>query len=313
MSNAVSGVMNALRAEELLKGSQLFDQIEALCANLSYSTEEGKLAFDDYFKTLVDAIDAVPQLKLADDVAPGTETDYTIQLTNEVDRIIGECDRLFRRLNQFAGKLKEAERQVLSKKSEFVAWYMLAASALLKDLDDIKLPQAEVRRLGEAEFSRLAGSLDVALASLIEAVGIENDRVSQHKASQKEKYNLGRDQANASWTSSLPALGNAFTEDRGDVSGVQEMDDEDVPAQVKAKPQIKIGDTLRIIKPEEQIKGTFQKVGDPVPTKVVGEVELRDGKPYCDMCHEPGCPWCYPKTEAKPKSPRRQLIEEEEL
>jgi hypothetical protein len=289
MSNAVSGVMNALKAETLLEGSQLFDQIEKLRENVSYTTVDGKLAFDDYFKTLVDAIDAIPKLQLEDDVAPGTETTYTIQLTQEVERIVDECDRIFRRLNQFEGKLREAERQVLNQRAEFVAWYMLAAATLLKDLEDIKLPQAEIRKLGEAEFSRLMRGLDVALATLLDAVKIETNRTSQHKASQKEKYNLGRDQANASWTSSLPAFGNAFAEDQGNVSGVQELDDEDVPAKVAAKPQVSIGDTLRIIKPEDaEIKGTFVKRGDPQPIKLVGEVE-------------------------KPKSPRRQLIEDEEL
>jgi hypothetical protein len=309
MSNAVSGVMNALKAEELLKDSQLFDQIEKLRGNLSYSSEDGKLAFDDYFKELVGSIDAIPKLQLEDDVAPGTETTYTIQLTQEVERIVDECDRIFRRLNQFEGKLREAERQVLNQKAEFVAWYMLAASVLLKDLDDIKLPQAEVRKLGEAEFSRLMHGLDVVLATLLDAVKIETNRASQHKASQKEKYNLGRDQANASWTSSLPAFGNALTEDRGDVSGVQDMDDEDVPAQVKTAPKISlgvdkvnlnIGDSLRIIKPEATYdkptfpEGTFVKTGDPMPAKMIGEVSAS-----------------YPKEE-KPKSPRRKLIEEED-
>src|SRR5579863_95484 len=232
MSNAVSGVMNALRAETLLEGSQLFDQIEKLRGNVSYNTVDGKLAFDDYFKELVDAIDAIPKLQLEDDVAAGTETTYTIQLTQEVERIVDECDRIFRRLNQFEGKLREAERHVLNQKAEFVAWYMLAAATLLKDLEDIKLPQAKIANLAEAEFSRLMHGLDVVLATLLDAVKIETNRTSQHKASQKEKYNLGRDQANASWTSSLPAFGNAFAEDQGNVSGVQELDDEDVPAKV---------------------------------------------------------------------------------
>src|SRR5271156_4317854 len=299
MSNGISGVMSALKAEELMKGSQLFGQIEKLRAELSYRTEDGKLAFDDYFKELVDAIDAIPKLTLEDDVASGTETTYTIQLTQAAENIVDECDRLFRRLNQFEGKLRDAERQVNNQKAEFVAWYMLSAGILLKDLES-KLPQAELRRLAEAEFSRLMGNLDVVLVTLLDAVKIETSRVSQHKASQKEKYNLGRDQANASWTSSLPAFGNAFTEDRGDVSGVQEMD-EDVPAKIAAKPQISIGDTLRIIKPKDDctctlvtptelrgsnstcpvhgIKGTFVKTGDAQPATVI---RTKENTPYCD-------------------------------
>ena len=270
----VSGVMAALKAESLMVGSTLFDRIEKLRTGISYVTEEGKTSFDDYFKTLVVAIDAIPKLQLEDDVAPGTETTYTIQLTQACEIIVDECDRLFRRLNQFEGKLRDAERQVLNQKAEFVAWYMLAAGIVLKDLES-KLPQAELRKLAEAEFSRLMHGLDVVLSSLLDAVKIETNRVAQHKATQKEKYNLGKDQANASWTSSLPAWGNAIEEDRGDVSGVQE-EDEGIPEKVAAKPQISIGDTLRIITPApDEIKGTFKKVGDPMPVTVVGEVEVK--------------------------------------
>lgn len=256
-----------------MKGSQIFDQIAALCASISYRTEDGKVGFDDYFQTLVEATDAIPKLQLDDNVAPGTETTYTIQLTQAVEQIVDECDRIFRRLNQFEGKLRDAERQINNKKAEFVAWYMLAAGVLLKDLES-KLPQAEIRRLAEAEFSRLAGGIDIVLASLLDAVEIETNRVAQHKATQKEKYNLGKDQANASWTSSLPAMGNSFTEERGDVSGVQEMD-EDVPEQIRAKPQISVSDTLRIVQPGDEIKGTFVKTGDPKPATTL----VPDDKP----------------------------------
>ena len=292
MSNGISGVMSALKAESLLEGSQLFDQIKILCANLQYSTEGGKFAFDDYFETLVDAIDAIPKLELENDVAPGTETTYTIQLTQAAETIVDECDRIYRRLNQFEGKLKEAERKINNQKAEFVAWYMLAANALLKDLDDLKLPQTEIRKLGEAEFSRFMGGLDVAIESLIEAVKIETSKVNQHKAAQKEKYNLGKDQANASWTSTLPAFNNAVAERNENLSGVQELDDEDVPAPVTRQPKIAIQDTLRIIKPEETIKGTFVKTGDPQPVRAIVADEVT--------------------VPAKPTSPRKRLVFDDE-
>lgn len=289
MSSGISGVMSAMKAESLLADSQLFNQIEGLCKDLTYNTAEGKFAFDDYFATLTEAIDAIPKLELDNDVAPGTETTYQIQLTQSAEMIVDECDRVFRRMNQFAGKLKEADRAINNKKAEFVAWYMLAANALLKDLDDLKLPQQEIRKLAEAEFSRLMGNLDIKVTSLIEALKIEAEKVTAHKATQKEKYNLGKDQANATWTSTLPAFGNAFSEDRGKTSAVQEMDEEDVPAAVKAKPQIVIGDTLRIIKPESaEIKGTFVKTGDP---KLAVPVVL----------------------DTKPVSRKRLLMDEEEL
>lgn len=289
MSGSISGVMAALKAETLLGESQLFDQIKKLCTDLTYSTVDGKLAFDDYFNALVSDIDAIPKLELENDVAPGTETVYTIQLTQSAEMIVDECDRIFRRLNQFEGKLREAERTINNQKAEFVAWYMIAAITLFKDLDDIKLPMAETRKLAEAEFSRLMSNLDVKVTSLLEAIKIESGKVTAHKATQKEKYNLGKDQANATWASTLPALGNAFSEDRGKTSGVQEMDDEDVPAQIKAKPSVSIGDSLRIISPDAEIKGTFVKTGDPKPVTLVVEEET-----------------------PKPPSPRKRLILDDE-
>lgn len=315
MSSGISGIMSALKAESLLGESQLFDQIKTLCTNLTYNTEDGKFAFDDYFKTLVEAIDAIPKLELENDVAPGTETLYTIQLTQSAEMIVDECDRIFRRLNQFEGKLRDAERKINNQKAEFVAWYMLAAISLFKDLDDVKLPVAETRKLGEAEFSRLMGTLDVAVLSLIDAVKIETSKVAQHKAAQKEKYNLGKDQANATWTSTLPAFGNAFSEDRGNTSGVQELDEEDVPEPIRQKPSIKISDTLRVIKPQETIvyeqetdartgemtlKGTFVKTGNPEPATPITEQDPnRHYNKFMDG--------------EVPKSRKRFLLDEEEI
>jgi hypothetical protein len=290
----VSGIIAALKAESLMEGSQLFGQIESLRTSIAYKSGEGVVGFDDYFKTLIDAIDAIPKLQLEDNVAPGAETTYTIQLTQEVERIVDECDRLFRRLNQFEGKLRDAERSVNNQKAEFVAWYMLAAGVILKDLES-KLPQTKLADLAQAEFSRLIGGLDVILSSLLDAVKIETKRVEQHKSTQKEKYQLGKDQANASWTSSLPAFGNSFAEDQGNVSGVQEMDDTDVPEPVKAKPQISIGDTLRIIKPE-----------DTQSVKVVDVVEIKRPEP------DPNRHYNKFMEGEVPKSPRRKLVDEVE-
>jgi hypothetical protein len=271
MSGGISGVMSALKSEVLLADSQLFEQIKTLCADLQYSTADGKFAFDDYFTTLVEAIDAIPKLELENDVAPGTETTYTIQLTTTAEQIVDECDRVFRRLNQFEGKLKEAERKVNNQKAEFVAWYMLAANALLKDLDDLKLPQQEIRKLGEAEFSRHMRGLDVAVSTLLDAIKIESGKVAAHKAAQKEKYNLGKDQANASWTSTLPAFGNAVSSDRSDQLNAVQQEDEDTPEPLTRRPTIGIGDTLRVLNPDDEIKGTFVKTGDPKPATPVGE------------------------------------------
>jgi hypothetical protein len=329
MSSGISGVMAALKSEALLGESQLFEQIKKLCADLQYETADGRLAFGDYFNTLVQAIDAIPKLELEADVAPGTETTYQMELAQSAERIVDECDRIFRRLNHFSGKLRQAEDKVNNQKAEFVAWYMLAALALVKDLD-LKLPVAEVRKLGEAEFSRHMAGLDAALTYLIEAVKIEASKVAHHKSAQREKYEYGQDQANAVWTSTLPAFGGAIPEGRLDQrSAVQEPDEEDTPPSL-TQPPFAIRDTLRILKPEEppkvgqdEIKGTFVKTGDPKPVTAIeddGPKEIRCGK---TMCHRHDCLDCYPpdrhynkfmdgEVPKKPLSPRRKLILDDE-
>ena len=301
MSRGVAGFMAALKAEALLgEDSELFAQIRSLCSDLQYSTEDGKFAFDDYFRTLVEAVDAIPKLELENDVAPGTETTYTIQLTTSAEQIVDDCDRVFRRLNQFEGRLRDAERKVASLKASFGAWYMVAATGLVSDLEDVKLPSTEIRKLGEAEFSRLRGGLDLSLETLLAAVKIEAAKVAHHKAAQKEKYDLGQDQANASWSSSLPAFGSAVSGERADqLSSPQDEEEEQgVPAFVSKRPTIKaagdplgiidlgpppagpgIGDTLRIVTPKpgadgtftEVFKGTFVKTGDPRPAVPVAD------------------------------------------
>jgi len=301
MSSGITGVMAALKSEALLGESQLFEQIKKLCADLRYETADGRLAFDDYFRTLVEAIDAIPKLELENDVAPGTETTYQMELAQSAERIVDDCDRIFRRLNHFSGKLRQAEDRVNNQRAEFVAWYMLAALALVKDLD-LKLPVVEVRKLGEAEFSRHMGGLDSALTYLIEAVKIETNKVAHHKAAQKEKYDYGVDQANASWTSTLPAFSGAVPEGRADQrSAVQEPDEEDTP------PPSFIRDSLRILKPEEppkvgqdEIKGTFAKTGDPRPVVPVKEQDPdRHYNKFMDG-------------EVPKVSPRRRLVMDDE-
>jgi hypothetical protein len=310
MSSPVSGAMAALKAAALLgEDSEMLVQIRELKKNLQYNTDSQKFALDDVLHKIAAEINNIPKLNLDNNIQPGTETTYQIQLTQVAEQIVNECDRLYQKINQFNGKLREAERQVQNLHAAFNGWYVMAVTMLFKDMDDVKLPLAEARKIADAEFSELLGGLDTALITLVEQTKQEKDRIAHFKAAQKEKYDYGIDQANATYASTLPAFGNAFAEDRGNVAGVQELDDEDEPV---SKPLI-ASDTLRFLKPE--IKGTFKKTGDAQPARVIDYDKLcncgNSNAAYGG--HGPTCPQSA-EYQAQPErvNARRKLIEEED-
>ena len=171
MSN--NGILEAFKAEALLGDADIMDRIAKLKSGLQYSTEGDRVSFDDYLTTLRGAVDSIPKLELDIDVPPGTENQYSMQLANTMEQIVDDSERVVRRLAHFQGRLHDAERQIVNLRAEFVAWYLLAAGSLLKGLEDIKLPQRELRALADAEFSRLMGNLDVRVASLLADLKIE--------------------------------------------------------------------------------------------------------------------------------------------
>jgi hypothetical protein len=280
MSN---GILQAFKAEALLADADILIRIERLRKNLQYTTAGEEVSFNDYLKTLRDAVDNIPKLELEPDVAPHTETQYSIQLVTSMEKIVDDCDRVARRLAHFQGRLRDAERQINNLKAEFVAWYLLAAGSLITKLEDIKLPSRELRMLADAEFSRLMVNLDLKVVSVLEDLKLEFERVSQHKATQKEKHNLGKDQANASWTSSLPSFGNALLENEPTDKLTREqdeldLDEEGVPAFVSRKP--KIADV-----PDQELNKA--KVGGTVATNTES---VSPKVPCCDCWRSSGRP-----------------------
>jgi hypothetical protein len=130
--------------------------------------------------------------------------------------------------------------------------------------------------------------LDLRVLAVLEDLKLEFERVQQHKTTQKEKHNLGKDQANASWTSTLPAYGSAIPEQErpGRLAADPEPEEEEqgVPAFVSNRPSISDvqGDA-------PGIKGTFKKtVQSLTPLQPV------------------------PTDAAPAKTPRRRLLEEDD-
>src|SRR5208282_644664 len=93
----------------------------------------------------------------------------------------------------------------------------------------------------EAEFSRLLSNLDVKIDNLISSVEHQIEEARQHKKIQSEKHSLGKDQANASWTSKMTNFGGiapSRADDMAQIPDDEEEDDDEVPAFVSRRPQV---------------------------------------------------------------------------
>ena len=120
--------------------------------------------------------------------------------------------------------------------------------------------------------------MDLKVESVLDDLKLEFERISQHKATQKEKHNLGKDQANASWTSLLPAFGSAIpiNERTDKQTRPQELDDVDDNASAFVSHRPKISD----VKGDVQAQLDKAKPGDTVVIrnfenigqKITGEV-----------------------------------------
>lgn len=292
-----TAIIEALKAETLLAGSFVLTQIESLRANLLYSSNGEKISFDDYYLKLQDQVDKLPKLKLERTVAKGTENQYIMQLVDALEQILDTSDELVRKIIHYQSKLKNAQGQIKKLSAAFNAWYTLAASEALEE-NGAKFPSNQLKDLANSEFSRLMRNADVETESLLSAVLVQGDQIKQWKKTQQDKFDMGKDQANASWTSALPNFGQSSERsnqllETPKFKVEEEEPDTDVPQFVSKRPTL---DTLRAENKAEdakrpvgqvidrssgldfsaeaarqakaalpEIKGTFVKTGDPKP------------------------------------------------
>jgi hypothetical protein len=236
-----SSIVAALQAETLLENSHILTQISTLKDSLKYKTGGEYLSFDDFFISLENQVDNLPKLKLESVVATGTENQYIIQLVTALEKALDDCDRVGQKVIHYEAKLKDAAAQVKKMGAAFGVWYTLAAVEVVTRYE-IPLPASQLRALADAEFSKLMDNLDVSVNSLISAVKSTSERLKQHKRTQVEKFNLGKDQANASWTSNFPSFGETVASEGGteliDKTPPEEPEPEEVPAFISKRPQI---------------------------------------------------------------------------
>jgi len=257
-SSNSSLLLETLRAEGLLRESYILECIGELVRGLSYASEGEAVSYEDMYARLALEADALPKLSLDLDISPGTESRYSIQLTQGMEQVVDRCDQALRKAILFESRVKDAASRLRKVRGEFGAWYCLAATERLAQAES-RLPSLQVKQLSDSEFSRLSGGLDVAMDSLLSAVKALKAEITEHKKAQMAKYNMGKDQVNASWTSHMPVFGGSgdiTTEDPGRL--LEEEEEEGPP--LGSPPEDDGG-----------IKGTFKKYGTPRPSRLVEE------------------------------------------
>jgi hypothetical protein len=227
-----------LKAETLLAGSYVLSQIETLRNSLRYRTNGDTISFDDYYLKLQKEIDDIPRLELKNDVPTGTENQYILQLIKGLESVQDEADRIVAKIIHYQSKLRNAVSRIQRLSASFNAWYTLAAGEALEQ-NSTKFPSNQLKDLAASEFSRLMEDSDEEMSALLEAVKVQTEQIKLFKKTQQNKFELGKDQANASWTSGLPNFGEA--PDRSDqlvARQFEEEPDEDIPDFISKNPQV---------------------------------------------------------------------------
>jgi hypothetical protein len=206
----------------------------------------------------------------------------------------GEANRVHNKAFAFLAKLKSARGAMKELVASFAAWYGLAATELITD-NGIKLTAANIKALGESEFSRLMGGMVTEVDSLITAVGIQEEQAKEHKKTQAEKFKLGEKQVQNSYmVNHMPTYRTEVFSDAPDLTrkSAWEPQDEDVPAFVSQKPQF--AEPAPAHSPH--IVGTFVKtlppavlntISVPIRADVVVEKPLFVSKTLENLAHEP--------------------------
>jgi hypothetical protein len=230
-------LLNSLNAENLLTNSHILEQISALRKGFQYNSDGESISYDDYFFKLEKEVSNLKRIALNFNVPAGTETQYLIQLSDALGDINDEVYRVLSKSLHFQSKVETALNESKKLEASFIAWYTLAAMTMFQG-SEIKLPAATIKALAESEFSRLMQGVNVELKTLIEALKIKIEQTKLHKKTQENKFNLGKEQINASWAGHIPNFGHATSEDeRTEVPEPEELD-EDVPAFVSKSPKI---------------------------------------------------------------------------
>jgi hypothetical protein len=316
-------ILKELAAETLLSGSHILTAIESLKRGLRYKSNGQEIAYDDFWKQLTERIHTLPKIELQTRVAPGCEDEYLIKLANALEAVYDRVDQELDEVLYFEGKLATAVNQTKDLRLQFVAWYTIAVEAKLKE-STIKVASKLFTSLADSEFSRLLDHVDEDLVTLLEIVKVQEQKLKNAKKLALNKYNLGKDQANAAWTSGVGPHANGFGSKPGDLltePADEEEDSDEVPEFVSKKPVIIDKPTPNAVNSvpvppfsdpvvgTDVIKGTFKKTLTPV---ALAPVKNEEGEPTVITGRVGPVPPADPKLTELLEAARHHVITPEE-
>jgi hypothetical protein len=195
--------MDSLKAENLLRDSEILNMIERLKAGLRYKTDDTYVSFDDHFLTLQAQVDGIKRIQLADNVVPALGAVYENELLSHLEEIQDQVERISISIIRFQGDIARADADTKEIAVAFEAWYTIAAKEFISTTA-IKLPEATLKSLGKTEFTRLMSQSNLGLSSLSEALKVLLRQLDGKKKLAQAKLQLGRDQINAAHFNRLP-------------------------------------------------------------------------------------------------------------
>lgn len=262
---SVKGAIDSFQAERLLAGAYILEHIQGVVNKIAYQSNGDAISYEDMYSDLAAEVDKLPKLKLELSVPPGGESQYSIQLTMAMETVADDCDRVSHKVSKFESKIREAQGKLKRLHGEFGAWYALASSKLMEEEAYIRLNAAQVKQLADAEFSRMTNDLDVVMESLINAVKSLRGEIKEHKRTQADKYNMGKDQVNASWTSHMP-LFNGSGDITMDTPGKLLEHNPQLEEALAPEPDEKSDEPVDFPPEKEWV---FQKTGDARPIHII--------------------------------------------
>lgn len=266
--------LEALKAEALLAGSFILTTVQKTAYDVRYTSHGDAVSYPDLYSRLAREVDELPMLVLDLSIPPGAESQYSIHLTEAMESVSDDCERVVRKIIKFKSRVKDAASRLKGLHGEFTAWYVLAGTEALKALA-LHISSVQVKELADSEFLRLTEGIEVTLESMLNAIVTLEAEIKVHRQAQQEKYAMGKDQINASWTTHMPIFNNSsdIAKDNpgrllkeGTVTELEDWAGE-VPAFVSQQDSSP---------PQAEIKGTFRKTGDARPVLPVLEEEDGD-------------------------------------
>jgi hypothetical protein len=202
---STESIINQLKAETVLHGSWLLDEIKRFSSGITYADGDEVVSYKTFYNQLLNEVNDLPSLSLQPVIAPGTSRAYLIDLTSGLENVLDHIEVSLNKVLFFHSKVKSATSAIKNLRDTFKAWYLIGLQEDLKRME-IKLSNKSLEALSDSEFTRMLGESGSDLEALDMALVLLADRLKSRKKLSQEKYNIGKDQANASL---LPLLGQA--------------------------------------------------------------------------------------------------------